>query len=424
MEWLNQYDPNLIEAFAKIIATIFTVLAGLATAIWALIKFFDEKKKEREASADAEIRKIEQQQHVEEGRRAERVTALLTEFGKTNDPGVKRWITLALSVYPKETTKMLSLATSQFENEDDFNSLKLALISIGIPALREITKLNRIAQIINVYQPKDNNSQSIKKSELLRRTQLIIVQLLLYLENNSISIEDLNEIDLSNCNMNDFNLKGISFQKCKLNYTSFKRANLNGVKFRGAKFEKTNFLSAFLKKSDFTGSQGDLIAINANMDFSILNHSKLNNSNLDGAKLRGVKFSNTDLSGSLLRGALLNDSEIENSMFNKNIRAKKIKAKNIKCSRSKFISANLDDSDISQSNFEHCELMGMSAKFINAKNAKFYHCNLGGTDFSNARNLNDVVFENCQLSGAIFRGCDISKTKFNNSKIENAIFDN
>ena len=36
MELLTQYDPKVIEALTKLIATVFTVISGLAAAIWAI----------------------------------------------------------------------------------------------------------------------------------------------------------------------------------------------------------------------------------------------------------------------------------------------------------------------------------------------------------------------------------------------------
>lgn len=423
MDFLTQYDPKVIEAVTNLIATVFTVLSGVAAAVWAVLKYFDDRRKEREANSAAEKQRLEQQNEAEKGRRAERVATLISEFGKAGDPEVRGWTTLALSMYPKETTRLLTMSLSQFSDEAAA-AVRLALVGIGAPALPELTKLNRIARVSldnEDSEAPDSFGDGVEFARLLKRTQSVIVRLLFYLENESIAGEDLSELDLSGCNLQGLKFEGIAFRKCNLNNASFKRATIKKSVFRGASLEKTNFLKTALNEADLTGATGGVFAVKSYADAACFDHAHIQNSQFDGASLRGASFVSTNLDDSSMRGAQLHESIITKARLSR-IDATKIKAHGIKCSGSKLASANFNEGDISESTFERCGMMGMSAQKLTATNAKFLNCNLGGADFKQSK-LAGTEFRGCILGGADFRGCDLSDVVFHKCKVGTAKFD-
>ncbi len=424
MDILTQYDPKVIEALVKLAATVFAVFSGLATAIWAIVRFLDDKRKEREEKSLLEQKRLIQQQIDEQGRRSERVASLMSEFGATDDPQVRGWITLALSMYPHETVRLLSMSLSQF-NDETATAVRLALVNIGAPALPELIKLNRIAWLSKDIegkpsaedQPELNNEQE----RLLKRTQIAIVQLLFYIDRESILAQDLSELDLSDCNFQGLKLEGISLRKCQLSGSNFKNTSIKKSNFRGALVDKAFFVKASLNEADFTGAKGSINAIKSYADDAKFHYATLQNSQFDGASLVRSDFLSANLDKSSICGAQLHHSVIDKTHFNR-LNAQKIKAKSLKCTGSEFVSTNLDGSNISNSIFERCKMMGMSAKNLKATAVKFHNCNLGGIDF-NGSNLTGSEFLGCILGGTDFRGCNLSGVTFHKCQLETALFD-
>lgn len=423
MEFLSKADSKVIEVAINLLTTIFTVISGLAAATWAILKFFDEKRKEREANEEAEKQRLVQQRIDEQGRRAERVAMLMTEFGKTTDPEVQAWLTLALSMYPNETARLLTMSLSRFDGSTAA-AVSLALVSMGVPALRELIRLNRIARLSADNEELEEDSaptSDFEQLRLLRRTQAVIVKLFYNLDNESISGVDCSELDLSGCNFKALRFAGLSFCKCKLDGTIFKKAAIRGANFRGASLKQANFLQADLYEADFTGATGSVLAIKAYADKVCLEHAEMKCSKLDGASLKEANLHGTNLDEATLCGALLFGADIDGAHMSR-VDATKLKAKYIHCSGTKWISSVLDKADVSESTYERCEMMGMSAKGLIAQKAMFLNCNLGGVDFCQS-NLAGTQFRGCILGGADFRGADLNDTHFHKCQIDTAKFD-
>lgn len=423
MELITQWDIAIFEVVIQFIATLFTVISGLVAAIWAVLKLFEDRRKERDARTALEKQKFEEQRVIENGRRSERVATLISEFSKATDPEVRGWAILALSLYPIETTRLLAMSLHQFSDEVAA-TVKLALFSIGEPALQELVRLNRIAMISTdsvVGSRCEEDSDTTEHMRLLNRTRSIISELLFHLEVGVVKSIDLIELDLSNCNFQGLKFQGLTLKKCNLLGASFKGANIKKSNFQEANLAGAHFLKASLNETDLTGANGNLIAVRAYFDKGCFKNSKLMNSNFDGASLKEVNFENTNIEGSTLRGAQLHGAAIIKARISK-VDATKVKAIGLKCLGSNFVSTSLTEGNLTESFFERCKMMGMNAQKIKAHNTQFVNCNLGGANFSNS-DLTNAEYKGCVLCGADFRGSDISSTKFKNCKLESAKFD-
>lgn len=423
MEFLSHLDPKVFESITKLLTTVFTVLSALAAAIWAIVKFFDEKRTERETNNAAEHQRQEQQRIDEQGRRAERVATLMTEFGKVSDPEVRAWLMLALSMYPNETARLLTMSLSRFDDATAA-AVSLALVGMGVPALSELVRLNRIANVSIDNEELEEDHASASEPEqlrLLRRTQAVIVKLFYHLDKESVSGVDFSELDLSGCNFKALRFTGISLRKCKLDGAIFKMATIRGANLRGASLEQTNFLKADLYEADFTGATGTVLAIKGYADKACLEHAQLKGSKLDGASLKEATLKGTNLDEATLCGAQMHGAIIDGAHMSR-VNATKLKAKHVHCSSTKWISSVLVEADVSESTYERCEMMGMSAKKLIAKKTKYLNCNLGGVDFSQS-NLEGAEFRGCILGGADFRGVNLSDTRFHKCQMDTARFD-
>lgn len=423
LDLLAQYDPKVLEVLATLATTVFAVLSGLVAAIWTILQFLDERRKQRQVHVALEQERLEQQRLVEQGRRAERVATLISEFGKAEDPEARGWTTLALSLYPNETTRLLTMALGQC-NEETAGAVRLALVGIGAPALPELTRLNRIARVFVDSDDAESEIAGAERGEhlqLLQRTQSVIVQLLFHLPSAVVAAEDLSEIDLSGCNLQGLRCEGLRLRKCRLHGTLFKKASIREAVFRGALVEQAVFLKTVLERADFTGAKGSLIAIKCSADGACFDHADLRGSQFDGASLERCRMQGTTLDDATLRGVQLHDSVFEHSHCNR-IDATKVRAKRVHWKMSSLVAARLDEADLSESTFEQCKMMGLSAKNADARSTRFLNCNLGGIHFGGAK-LSGAQFRGCSLGGADFRGCELDQAVFHNCQIETAKFD-
>jgi uncharacterized protein YjbI with pentapeptide repeats len=387
------------------------------------VQFLDERRKQRQAHVALEQERLEQQRLVEQGRRAERVATLISEFGKAGDPEARGWATLALSLYPNETTRLLTMSLGQC-NEETAGAVRLALVGIGAPALPELIRLNRIARVFvdsEDVKPDETDTHRSEHLQLLQRTQSVIVQLLFHLPPGVVVEEDLSEIDLSGCNLQGLRCEGLRLRKCQLHGTLFKKASIRGAVFRGAFVEQAVFLKTELERADFTGAKGSVVAVKCCADGTLFDHADLRGSQFDGASLERCHFHGANLDDATLRGVQLHDSVFEHSHCNR-IDATKVRARRMQWKMSDLVAAQLNEGDLSDSTFEQCKMMGISAKNVVAHSARFLNCNLGGIHFNGAK-LNNAQFRGCILGGADFRGCELDQAVFHKCKIETAKFD-
>lgn len=423
METLAQYDPTLIEALSKALVALFAVISGTGTAIWALINFFNDRKVQLEERRSEERQRIEQEKFVERGKRAERVAGLMSDFGKAGDPEKRGWVAMALSMYPHETKRLLAMSLSKFDDETAA-TIRLALVSMGEPALPEVTRLNRIAHLACQGEGEECATIPDSLSEarvLLERTKLVIVQMLFYLSNDELIEHNFSELDLSGCNMKELKCSGISFRKCKLNSAVLKNASIRQANFRGTLLDKTNLLKTSARGADFTGAEGGVSAIKADLDGACFEHARLQGARFDGASMNSTTLTATNLSGGSLRGAHFHEATFTRARLGR-VDATKLRAKRARFDGVKLVGACLNQSDISDSVFEGCEAMGVTATNACVKGARFLNSNLGGINFQGA-DLTGAEFRGCELGGADFRGAILTETIFSNSPQKNARFD-
>ena len=290
MDFIKNYEPEYIEAIAKLITSLFAIISGLGTAIWAIVNLLKERRKERELKKEIEHNRIQQFKNDEISRRAERVTILMAEYSKSQDKSARAWNISALALYPDETTQLLSLLLGQCE-EDELDSLQLALISIGEKSLIELIRLNKVAYQIKCADLLNNseNETSIFSSEkLLVRSQKVIVQLFHYLDTSLLRKFDFSELNLNNQNLSGMKLNYLLFKKSSFDNSFLKKTSLKKANLRGASLNHTNLTNAELFGADFTGAKGRVLAVAANLEAAILEFVEFENSSFEGAKLKNA----------------------------------------------------------------------------------------------------------------------------------------
>lgn len=413
MEQPASFTPDLIKALADAGGLVFAILSGIVAAIWTVLRFLDDRREARKETARLEEQRLEQQRIDEQGRRAERVSELVAKFGESDTPEIRVWTMLALSLYPQETTRLLTMSLGQFSDEE-VTGVQLALVSIGTGALNELFKMNRISQLSagQAAQTAPQPGLVYDVNKLLARTRSVIGQIILRMDEHDFEDREFSEIDLSGASFEGATLRRISFRKCCLRDVNFKRANLRRSRFRGADLEGAFFTHAALNQADFTGARGKISAIKTVPEGAIFHYVDFSNSEFDGASLKAASFARATMENVSFRGAQLHECTIDRSFF-PGLLGQSLKAPHLVATGSKFAKAELERAVIPEARFERCELVGLRASGLDARKTSFVDCNLGGADLSGA-DLTGASFRGCQLGGADLRGAKLTGCSFLN----------
>lgn len=415
-------DPKLIKALVDAGTLAFTILAGFIGAVWALVRYFDQKRQDREQRANAEKDRLDQQRLDEEGRRAERVANLLMAFNQAPDTEKKTWIILALSLYPKETGRLLTMSLGRFDEEIS-QSVLLALVSMGPEVLPELIRLNRIAQVFGA-ESSDGILQAgdiYDGERLAARTKVAIQNLLIQADGGSTGQYDLADVDLSKCVFTGLRLQSANFRKCNLRGAILKQARIREGNFRGAVLEGAVLTEAHLQDCDLTGAQGPLQAIRAFLARLTFDHAGLGHSHFDGAHLEASTFLQTDLLQAELPGLHVKACTFDQADLRK-VRAVKSHWLESDFTRARLVAADLSDSEWSRCRFEGCELMGLNGQSMSIQKVRFSHCDFGGSKWPSAT-FTDATFEACRFGGADFRSCTFANPAFFDCDLDTGQFD-
>ncbi|GLH73297.1 hypothetical protein GETHLI_17990 [Geothrix limicola] len=415
-------DPKFIKALVDAGTLAFTILAGFIGAIWALVRYFDQRQQDRAQRAKADKDRLDQQRLDEEGRRAERVANLLAAFNQAPDAEKKTWIILALSLYPKETGRLLTMSLGRFDEEIS-KSVLLALVSMGPEVLPELIRLNRIAQ---VFEAETSNTilqagDIYDGERLAARTKVAIQNLLIQADGGSTQQYDLADVDLSKCIFLGLKLQGANFRKCNLRGAVLKQARIREGNFRGAVLEGAVFTDAHLQGCDLTGAKGPLQAVHLVLKKGTFDHADLDHSHFDGAHLEAATFLKASLVQAELPGLHVTGCRFDQSDLRK-VHAPKSHWVESEFRHAKLTASDLSEAEWSHDRFEDCELMGLNGQAAVVQKTAFLRCDFGGSRWPSAT-FTDATFEGCRFGGADFRTCAFIHPTFIDCVIDTGLFD-
>lgn len=207
-------------------------------------------------------------------------------------------------------------------------------------------------------------------------------------------------------NLMNKDLKKYNFQSCDMKYAKFNNSNCSGVKFEDSV-----------------------------LDFAHFKNSSLTESNLCGCSLVYTNFASCDL-----QGVNFNHSDIINSVFVKKIITRQPDNTNyVDYEGANLCNFKAINSYLSGIEFKLCDLRKGLLTGSTIKNTTFDSSNLNHTNFSSSviRNvsfnecyeLNDILFENCNinvlsLNKCLFKNCSFSNTLFFELQVNDCIFEN
>lgn len=397
--------PLSVETTIKVASFVVTALSALAVGVWTVTKY------------------LQQQRRDEENRRVERVGMLLSEFNKANDIDKKILIVLALSLYPKETAKLLSMALGHFD-EDTSRSVILALVDIGEPAMIEAINLNKITRLFPICD--HNTSADIYDvDKLAKRTKIVMQNILLRSDNTSIKRFDFNGVDLSGITLRVVHGVGVRFtygvfHNCNISRVDFYGAKLRVSDLKGAKIEGTCFVTARLNQCDFTGAEGAFVAEHSRIKTCVFDHAKIEGSKFDGGTISLTTMKSTKLARASFHGTKVIDCKWEKTDLER-LAGKKITATNCQFIEDSFVYADFTAATFTKCSFIRCKMMAITGTKLIAKSVRYETCDFGGSTFVNA-DFSDTVFEGCKFGGSDFSQATLSGAKFINCNISSGKF--
>ncbi len=213
--------------------------------------------------------------------------------------------------------------------------------------------------------------------------------------------------DLTGAVLDGMDLSGMNLEGAMLEAASLRGASLRGARLGGA----------VLARADLTGADlQEAFLVETNLGCAELAGAKflkaqLAAATLDKAKLGGADFSGADLSGASLHEAVPGDVVLRRA----------------KLSGVRFLDACLSGVDFSETElsgatFLNCDLSG--ARFPGAKlvSAVFLRCNGKGTCFDRAALDNARFVEECDFTGASFRGATFVEANLRGTLLGEADF--
>ena len=309
------------------------------------------------------------------------------------------------------------------------------------------------AELINA----NFRNANLKKADLsiakLNGADLTIADLI----GANLSGADLKNADLKNADLIGANLSGADLIGANLSGANLSGANLSGAKLNDTELKQVDLSSADLSSADLSGanlsganlSGADLIGANliganlsgANLSDANLSGAKLNDAELKQVDLSSADLSSSDLSGANLSGANLSSADLSSADL-KGTNLSGVNLKEAKLDFTNFTGAYLRDADLTstslcQTNFKEASLQGANISKAEGRKTIFENANLSQTNFSCSKlqsatfygvDLSATNFENTDLTEANFKKVSFTatfyRTKFINSKLQNADFSN
>jgi uncharacterized protein YjbI with pentapeptide repeats len=409
------------------IGAVFTVVAGVASALWAFSKWLADRADARAQADKLAQDRLRQEQITEQHRREDRAAELVVKLAETTAPEARRWVAGALALYPVETTKLLVHALGHAGDPETASAITLTLASIGADALPEVLHAHRLARTVVAIASSEDGDRGatadvLGADEMLRCTRRVIAHLLLEADADHRAVMDLAGVDLSRTNFAGAALAKVNLRKAVLDGVIFARAKLQEANFRGAVATNAVFSRAHAQGADFTGLAGPLIAIRLSADRATMQDSKLDGSQLDAARFHHASFLRTSLQDASAPGAVFDHATIRRCRWT-HVDLRKASARGTTLDGVQLGQATLVDADFRKSCLSKCRLTGTAATGLALAESTVEDCDLGGAVLTRA-DLRGAVFRRCNLSGVMLDKADLRDAQFSDCKLHRATFTN
>ncbi len=307
--------------------------------------------------------------------------------------------------------------------------------------------LSNIKDILTKESISDNNKEQIKliikalteevissvDEERIRKVfnflaDASLIQKKAYPEIKELKVSQiLKSIELKNIDLRNMEkLTDVDFSNSKLSNISFNNSNLTGAKFDSATLVNVDFRKAIVKDVTFKG---------ATIQEKIWLDNKLT---IDG-DLTGIKMNKAIFYGGkdALKGIILKGAFIENTRFDG------MNFQRTRWENSNFKETNFQSSNLSNSEFIDCDLENPDFSWpTTLDNVKFLKCKINESAFStpmfssnkfifHQSRLTKITFKTYRtrhgsltvnLSGSIFKDCELSEIEFNGRILEKVDF--
>ncbi|MPZ93601.1 MAG: hypothetical protein GEU96_01545 [Propionibacteriales bacterium] len=404
---------------AELITAYVGIATALGSAIWAVTRLIADRRQQREQEAKLAGEQLQQRQAEERRARQDRAAVLVQQLGQTTDPRARRWTMAALAMYPEDTLDLLLAALSDAEPEDAA-AIKLAVSSIGPPAVPGVVRAHRIATQIHrtsqATRPVDEAADGRPTADadgarrVIDSTRALVLSLLFQLDDDQRSQVDLADVDLSRVILKGSRLPLTRFRKARLDGAVLIAASLRGASFRGASLDGTVLSRCNLRGADLTGASGAIRAVHADLTESRLDYAQLMRSTLDGAQLAGASLKRTRLDDASLPGATLTAAVLDKTGLRR-AKARRIYAAKVRASGADLSHAVVDGGTMPDSLFEDTRLVRLSAARLDATGSTFVNCPAEGALLDEAT-LARCSFTGCRLSGASLAKASLSGAVF------------
>jgi uncharacterized protein YjbI with pentapeptide repeats len=236
------------------------------------------------------------------------------------------------------------------------------------------------------------------------------------MENSHLQKTNFQRSNLTHANLSGSNLYAANFQSAILNGIDLSETNLEGSNFyearvNNAQMGRSNLKGAILGKiywRNINARECNLEGIKI-QEQSSLNTWDLSKASLSGVTLNGVGFYNTKLENTNLLGV---------SMVKCSLRSVNLRGANL-------VNANLTRAWISDSDLSKANLQSINAKGLKCDDCDLTCANFSGSNLRNLKESDLGFFERVSYDAYYPNKKDeILKTRFNNSTLDYAIFDN
>lgn len=238
----------------------------------------------------------------------------------------------------------------------------------------------------------------------------------------------LDNLDLSKSDLSYSSLRNVDLNRCSFNNVSLIHASLahgtfrDHCEFRRALFSETDLRDAHLSDDDLDESRFH-IAIGD--DSTTFDGASMRDAEIANSSFVGSTFDNSDLSKAVFTATSISLARFVNAKLN-GCRLSAVDASNAQFAKASLQDCLIErhtllrDADFSRVHAERAiyndvDLSG--AVFFGAflAGTTFQNCILTGANFTSA-DLRSATFEKCDLSGAIFTAADVNAGAFSNCK--------
>ncbi|MEE9491909.1 MAG: DUF2169 domain-containing protein [Gammaproteobacteria bacterium] len=223
--------------------------------------------------------------------------------------------------------------------------------------------------------------------------------------------KDLSDLDLNGIDFHGIDLREANLSNMILNNSNFSTANLSGAILNGSDFHKTSFKNACLQEADMTDA--DLSEVNftgANMEDAVLESCKADSANFNNVQASGADFRNAKLRSGSFINANLPRASFESADLN-HVNMESSRLQNITLNKATAIYGNFTKADMTGVRAsDNCDFSGAIFKGCQMEGANFESARCIQTDFSYA-DMHDVNLISADLTDANFKCSDLRQSK-------------